>query len=67
MTHEAILFATIEQHVENCARLRRRLDWHARRSLICRRWCKATGLTDAEYANAAAEWSAARIQAAMAR
>ncbi len=71
MTHEAKLFATIEQHIEGrakeCLRIRRRLDYRARRRLIRQRWCKATGLTEAEYANAAAEWNAARIQAAMAR
>ena len=67
MTHEAMLFATIEQHVEGCARLRRRLDWRGRRRLIVTRWCKATGLTDADAANVAAEWGAARIQAAMAQ
>lgn len=67
MTPEAKMFATIEQHVEGCARLRRRLDYRARRALIRQRWCKATGRSEAEYANVAAEWGAARIQAAMAQ
>lgn len=67
MTPEIAMFITIEQHVEGCARLRRRLDWRGRRGLICRRWCKATGRSEAEYANVAAEWGAARIQAAMAQ
>lgn len=67
MTPEAMLFATIEQHVEGCARLRRRLDYRARRALIRQRWCKATKLTDAAAANAAAEWGAARMRAAMAQ
>lgn len=59
MIPEIALFITVEQHVEGFARLRRRL--------ICKRWCKATGRSEAEYANVAAEWGAARIQAAMAR
>jgi len=67
MTPEAMLLATIEQHVESNVRLRCRLDWRDRRRLICRRWRKATGRSEAQYANAAAEWNTALMNAAIVR
>ena len=57
MTPEAALYGLIAQHVE--VRMSRRLDYAARRILVGRRWCKRTGRSDAERAEAAAEWNAA--------
>lgn len=71
MTDDAALFGAIDLHIESrareCPRIRRRLDWRARRKLTMARWCKATKRSEAEYANAAAEWHTAQMQAAMAR